>query len=220
MKQKQLIIAATLIVIIAGGAHGWRTNRWIANESLEAAKQRVAAVPSEIGRWKSTDFDLTEMEVSVGEIEGYIKREYIHQDTGAVAHVLLVTGEAGPISVHPPTSCLSSRGYQLVRNPTILPFKGKHQFSHADFKNSAIDDASLIRVYWGWSSGDQWQTPSSPRIAFAGEPVLFKLYVSEQWFPTGNTQEDAGASKLLMADLLPAIDAAFARSSREENDAN
>ena len=94
----------------------------------------------------------------------------------------------------------------------------RDRFNYTDFQNSAVDDPAQIRVHWGWSTGDRWQTPGSPRLHFAGEPVLFKLYVSELWYPTGNASDDAGASELLMNDLLPAIQAAWKLNPQEAAD--
>ena len=229
-KNRQTILATAALVILACGgiAHGIITHRWMPNESVHLAVAAIQHIPSEIGSWTSEDIVLPETERQIGGIACYIQRTYRDRVTGTEVSLLLVTGESGPISVHPPTACFSGRGYHVVQEPglTAIPHgihkneskaetttqadllaenSNNHLFREADFENNAIDDVALIRVYWGWSTDGHWQAPNNPRLHFASQPCLFKLYVSEQWVPNGNGDKDAGAALQFLKVALPVI---------------
>ncbi len=212
MNQRSYLFAAGLFVLVAGVAHGWRSHRWISNEAVANAVGQLEHIPRTVGRWVSEDQTLTDVEVTTGEIAGYVQRTYRHLDTGAVAHMLLVAGESGPIATHPPTACFTGRGFHVVRSPVIFKAEGGHYFHQADFRNAAVDSASLIRVYWAWSGNGLWEAAENPRLQYVGEPALYKLYFSEEWSPNGDEEVDAGAGRLLMQELLPMISGAIRRS--------
>lgn len=209
------LIAAAAVLIAAGGiAEGLMTHRWLPNTVVSKNVSLLQSVPATIGEWQAEDLPLTDVDLQVGGIAGYVQRMYTDQRTGAKVFMLLVTGESGPISVHPPTACFSGRGFHVVGQQKIFAVedtvsgsseKGKHLFHTADFSNTAVDDASLTRVYWAWSPDGKWQAPDNARMKFAGEPSLYKLYVSEKWIPTGDVRQDAGIAKSFMAELLPEL---------------
>ena len=215
MNSRVLLLAAIVTVAVTGLAHGWRTDRWSTNPAIADAVERLTEIPPQVGRWTSIDQKLSDVELNVGEIRGYVKREYRHLDTGATVHLLLVTGESGPVAVHPPTACFTARGYHATSSPSIwapLPSDFDDRFLQADFRNTAVDDSTFVRVYWAWRSDSNWQVPDNPRLFFAGSPHLHKLYLSEQWVRTGFSDSGPGAAKLLMQELLPHINTALAGS--------
>lgn len=220
----KLLCAACLIVVTGGIAHGWKTHRWLPNTAIASAVARLDGVPDKIGRWVSESYEMSELHQEIGDIDGYVQREYRHLDTDARVHLLLVTGESGPISLHPPTACFSGRGFSIqghqtihtVADETADPSAKRHCLSQADFANTAVDDASLIRVYWGWSADGLWQSPDSPRMKFASEPVLYKIYVSERWFPQGDYEDDTGVAKRFLDDILASVKKAIGDSATIE----
>ncbi|MCA9084972.1 MAG: exosortase-associated EpsI family protein [Planctomycetaceae bacterium] len=232
MKSTHLLtIAATLLILSGGIAQGLLTHRWLPNAAVFEAVSAIQSLPNNVSDWTSTDIELPEREQQIGGIAGYVQRTYTDRLTGAAVNVLLVTGDSGPISLHPPTACFTGRGFQVVGQPSILALSSQpaaaddasvapylsHVFHQADFANSAVEDVVLTRVYWGWSTDGQWQAPTNPRIEFAREPVLFKIYFSETWVPTGDTQQDAGAAQRLMKELLPLIHSRLAQRSNDSN---
>jgi hypothetical protein len=223
MNHRHLLIAAGLSIILLGGmAQGWMTYRWSANTAVAEATVLLDGIPSQIGDWTSSDYALTDNEIEVGRIDGYVKREYVNALTGARVHLLLMCGAAGPISLHSPTVCFSGQGYRVVGHQSHASIREKtsgdqrHDFHQADFGNSAVDDPTLIRLYWAWSTVGKWAAPVNPRVDYAGEPALYKLYVSEQWVPTGTTT-DTGVARLFMDEMLPIIRVALQpKNSQEE----
>lgn len=207
-----LVLSASLLIASGGIVQGLMTHRWIPNTAVIDAARQLEKIPQEFGDWSSVDLSLTDTELTIGGIAGYIKREYTHRHTGAKVTLLLVTGAAGPISLHPPTVCFSGQGFDVhghesgfaVSHSGIDTKQSHHAFRYADFSNSAVSDPSLIRVYWAWSPDGCWQVPDRPRIAFAGCSALYKMYVSERWLPEVNGH-DTGTGELFLESALPEI---------------
>jgi hypothetical protein len=42
-------------------------------------------------------------------------------------------------------------------------------------ENTAVPQ--YLRLFWSWCAAGEWKAPASPRVTFAGQPVLYKLYV-------------------------------------------
>lgn len=221
----RLALCAFAIIVLGGVAHGLANHRWIPNTAIATAVSRMSTIPATIGPWTSEEMELSNAELTIGSISGYVKRVYTNSQTGAEVVMLLVTGEPGPISLHPPTVCFSGRGFHVVgaefgfatAMATAESNAQKHVFRCADFSNPAEADPSLIRVCWGWTADGCWQSPDHPRVAFAGESALYKLYVSERWVPVPGVTDDTGTVELFLEAALPEISKAL-NSSVTSND--
>jgi hypothetical protein len=223
VSRQNILIATGLVVLLCGGfAQGLMSHRWLPNAAVQNAALALNDIPSRIGNWTSEDIALADADRKIGGIAGYVQRNYRDRTTGTEVSLLLVVGEPGPISVHPPTACFSGRGYNVVRQPGVLAIaktdheslaaaitnpdaSTNHIFNQADFSNSAIDDVSLIRVCWAWSTNGHWEAPANPRLQFASRPYLYKLYVSERWIPNGDVNQDAGAAQQFLMTALPVL---------------
>ena len=220
--QNVLIVAGIITLLCGGLAQGLMSHRWLPNIAVRDAALALNEIPVEIGNWTSEDVALSDADQKIGGIAGYVQRIYRDRTTGTQVSLLLVAGESGPIAVHPPTACFSGRGYNVVRQPGLLAIEKSgsesptsavtgleasrnHVFNQADFANNAIDDVSLIRVCWAWSTNGHWEAPANPRLQFASEPYLYKLYVSERWIPNGDVQQDAGAAQQFLMKALPIV---------------
>ena len=53
-----------------------------------------------------------------------------------------------------------------------------HGFRLAEFQNPASVAEDRVAILWGWSHDGDWSAPSNPRVEFAGQPCLNKLYVT------------------------------------------
>lgn len=225
MQRPETLTLLAFSLVAAGGiAHGWMTHRWSDNPAVTDATVLLQTIPAVVGDWTSEEQQLSKAEVEVGGIAGYVKREYTNAVTGARVQFLLMVGDAGPISLHPPTVCFSGQGYHqfgrlshfMVRTETRDGTRKSHLLQQADFGNSAVRDPTLTRLYWGWSTDGDWNAPENPRVEYAGAPALFKLYVSEHWIPHGDVQ-DTGAARLFIRDMLPHISQALQPSAAQEN---
>lgn len=213
MKHPKLLFTVALLLVVASGlTQGIAQRRWATDNHLPEASLRLQNVPTAFGHWTSEELSLTETEVSTGRIAGYVRREYRHSQTQSTVGVLLMVGEAGPISLHPPTVCLAGQGFRMLRQPATLslPLSDQKQDGdtcrvfQADFQSGQASDDLLTRLYWGWSTDGQWQAAMNPRFTFAGEPLLYKLYVTERWRPSEKKNDTAVAQQFLK-EFLPAV---------------
>jgi hypothetical protein len=179
--------------------------------SLTAAAAQLANVPSQIGNWVSTDSELTEREIQVAGINGYVRREYTNPQTGFSVHLTILCGPAGPMSVHPPTACFEGVGYTLITGPTPTTAKSDStensklaEFNKCTFKQGDSSVPELVRVFWGWGQDGEWTAPASPRIAFRGRSYLYKIYVVDRWLEATGHQSLPQIESFLN-DALPVI---------------
>ncbi|MFN9718484.1 MAG: exosortase-associated EpsI family protein [Planctomycetota bacterium] len=199
-------------VLLASGGLDMILNRQLHNPlAIAAAAPRLTRIPTTIGAWNSTELKVDDREIRHGRITGSLRRVYRHSENGKTATLTLLCGAAGPISVHPPTACFEGVGYSLVSGPTLTELKDVEgvpvSLNRASFRPQEAGVAEIIRVFWGWSTNGNWDAPSNPRVAFHGEPVLFKLYVVDQGYETA---DDLAQSEAFLRDALPAIRTALA----------
>lgn len=180
--------------------------------ALKDAAQRIANVPETIGNWTSTSSTLTEREIEVAGIEGYLRREYRNEKNGYRVNVTLLCGHSGPMSVHPPTACFEGVGYTMIAGPTIVSVKHSNmlpgEMNKSSFRQGNASVPEIVRVFWGWGTDGGWSAPTNPRFKFRGQSFLYKLYVTDSWL------EDTGRTPLpqieaFLEDAMPGISVAL-----------
>lgn len=178
------------------------------SNALNTAVKRIQNVPESIGNWTSTSSTLTEREIEVAGIEGYIRRAYRNAKTGYRINLTLLCGQSGPMSVHPPTACFEGVGYTLISGPTVTSVKHNEilsgEMNRSSFRQGNASVPEIVRVFWGWGTDGGWSAPSNPRFKFRGQTFLYKLYVTDNWL------EDTGRTPLpqiesFLEDALPTI---------------
>jgi len=174
-------ISGAIIVLV--GFTGLTSGRFTgtAHEELirDRASRALASLPDTCGHWTSTSLEMNPDELKVAEVSGAILRRYTHRDSRDSVIVLALCGPPGPISVHPPTACYRARGYRLVRQPQTTAIDGANNtVITAEFENPAGFREDRVGILWCWSDGENWSAPENPRLEFASEPALFKLYVT------------------------------------------
>ena len=114
-------------VLASGAAAGLCTGRWGSSRTVQSAVARLDHVPLSLG----TDWDvqegtkLSEREIAVAEIDGYLARRYFHRRTGTFVSVMLLCGRPGPLSVHTPEVCYAGSGYDEIGSARRL-YGGRH----------------------------------------------------------------------------------------------
>jgi hypothetical protein len=210
MRSMLVVLVSLGLVLGATAVHGSRTDRWGPNPALEQAGDQLERLPRELGDWVGTDQTLNENQLRIGEIAGYLAREYVHRPTGDRATVLIVYGRVGGIGAHPPDVCYRGAGFEIAEKPTPLALPqveaGVEFLSLRASKNFPQPEA--LSVWWAWS-GDLrgWTTPVYPRLHYALSPVLYKLYFIRN-VPLGSTPEtDKGlpAAQKLCLDVLRSL---------------
>jgi hypothetical protein len=200
MKNLPLIAltAVLLSTLGVGFVQGRISNRWGMRSDAELAAERLRRrLPNEVGNWRvRSDDKLPDPVAKILQCPAYITRVYEHQQTGDVVNVAVLLGPPGPISVHTPEVCYSSRDYTPDgdrRLATVKDLAGKeHTLWHLPLKANNLE-ASSLRIFYGWSTGARWGATEYPRFSFGGLPHLYKLQVAVTSHPASEAIEfDAG----------------------------
>jgi hypothetical protein len=173
---------------------------------LNAAKESLERIPATIGAWTSTPMTIDEREIRLGEISGYFRRDFRHAETGLTVVLTILCGGVGPMSVHLSTACFEGVGYSLVSGPTVIGITDNEDITNrlhkAAFRPQGAMTSDMTRVFWGWSADGTWNAPANPRIAYRGQPVLFKLYTVDR---AGDSGDGLAQSETFLTDALPVI---------------
>ena len=203
-----LTLSALLVLVASGAVHGIWTDRWTQNPAvLTAASQRLAEVPASFGKWDGKDIEMN-TDPKLG-LAGVLARRYVHQETGKMVTIYLACGRPGPVCVHSPDRCYVADGYREVETPrrTTLPGEGKDapEFWTARFLRERADGQTHVRILWAWHGSSGWRVSDNPRVSFAGEKVLHKLYVIRE-LAGPNEPAEAEACAEFMQELLPILE--------------
>jgi hypothetical protein len=208
MRTSRYLLLALVAGVIAadgylGGVWGGRSRR-----ELDEAAARLPQVPLAFGDWKGESLALDPKLVEMAGFSGYTVRRYENRRSGAVVNVLLACGRPGPLSVHTPEVCFGGAGFEL--NGDTTPFApddspGTAEFFKATFDKKDSPAPEKLRALWSWNKNGVWRVADNPRWTFAGTPVLYKLYVTQEFYPRDDATDGAGCADFLR-DFLPLLE--------------
>jgi hypothetical protein len=122
--------------------------------------------------------------------------------------ILLICGAPGPTSVHTPDVCYRGAGFEMkgkiARHTEEVPGLAPVEMCTAQFHKPQSAFPEQLRIYWTWSTTGEWNAPVYPRWHFAGQTVLYKLYVIRSTLHTGSTDRDEVCMKFLH-EFLPEV---------------
>jgi hypothetical protein len=198
-------ILALGLLVTAGALQRVWTDPGSKPAELRAAVARLDAIPHEFGDWTSAPYELDPKQLEVGEIDGCFGRVYANRQTGQQFSVMIVCGRPGPIAVHTPDWCYTGLGFQLAGRitETAVAWAGPTspaEFHDARFEKNKGDERVALRILWSWSALGQWESPSNTRMAYAGHPYLYKLYVVQDVTP--QRQSSAGVDAVMFCREL------------------
>lgn len=191
----QISGAIIALLVATGLADGRLEDATASHEKLTRISELLASLPLNCGDWTGTSLDMESEELRISEATGAVLRHYKHRFSGDSVTVLLLAGLPGPISVHPPTACYRARGYRLTDEPRKVIFEDGsiiHEALAAEFLNPAGFAEDRVGITWCWTADGHWTAPENPRLEFADEPVLIKLYI---------TWDRGGDSRLLETSI-------------------
>lgn len=201
------------LTLASGVAAGRLDNRWGRPADLLAAGKRLGKTPERFGDWvleHSQSLDQNAAELL--QASGSTLRNYRNQRTGEAVTMALIVGPAGPMSVHNPEVCYSSRDFK-----TISPAKRFHIVGavEAEFWGMTLErtdlDGGKLSVAYAWNDGNGWAAPQQPRIQFGGAPLLYKLQIAAPL--SGNERlENSDTCRTFLRDFLPAFDSVLPAS--------
>jgi hypothetical protein len=206
-----IVFALTCIgvgmTVATGLVHGRLAQRWGPVPDLQAAARQVESLPKTIGDWQLVkETPLPAMVQQTLSCAGYINREYVNRKSGETVHIAITVGPSGPISVHTPEICFSSRAYSIHdprQRETVTDSQGRiHSIWSLSFRSNDLS-ADTLRVYYAWCPDVNgiWAASESPRIEFAGRRVLFKLQMSTLVSPLAADQAKDPCQEFLSALL-------------------
>ncbi len=208
MHRTILTVSAAVVLVASGVVHGLWTDRWTQNpQEVQAAAERLKQVPAVIGRWEGADIEMnTDPRLGLAAV---VARRYVQRETGQVVTIYLACGRPGPICIHRPDVCYVADGYQEVESPRRVTVPGvgavPPEFWTARYMRQRPDGQTNLRIYWAWHSSEGWKGADNPRVAFAGESVMHKLYVIRE-LANPNEPADGDACAEFMRELLPMLE--------------
>jgi hypothetical protein len=209
---RQVLLGASGILVLAfcGIVHGLWTDRWAHRSDLAQAAATLDSLPLVLGDWHGTNLDQAGERATA--MAGTLSRRYLHRPTGKVVSIYIGCGRPGPVSVHTPEVCYAGSGYQVDRLATFAVPSGsdmpRGEFWTARFVKEKADGRTNLRLFWSWHAAGQWQIADNPRLAFAGERLLYKLYVIRE-MTGGDEPVETDPCVDFLRQLLPAMQSTY-----------
>ncbi len=182
MKLTTLICVATIVGLTcaSGVIHGLYSNRWGVDQRVIIAGKKLEQLPDQFdANWKLAEtITLEDSTVDILQCERYVNRRYVNRKTDASVHVVLILGPGGPTAIHTPEICVPARSYSQIgnRRTTSLPDWNGAAFWASTFKSRGLE-GGLMRIYYSWSTGEQWLAPERPRFTVGTSEYLYKIQV-------------------------------------------
>jgi Protein of unknown function (DUF3485) len=179
---RPLAFVLSLALLLVGGiVHGLYAERWQTSSALDDAIAKLPHVPLEMGGWVGEEQATDEKEFDLAGARGYWSR--IYRKDGKEFLAILMAGRAGRMAVHTPEVCYRGAGFDLYGSSSLHTARDQEGaelgvFWSANFVKPAAVSTEL-QLLWAWSDGSLWKAPSNPRWTFAGQPALYKLYLSQ-----------------------------------------
>ena len=205
------LLAAGAVLVVCGLVHGLWSDRWGTSEAVTRATERLERVPRRMGDWEGEDESISRRELALSGATGCLVRRYTSRRTGEAITVILLCGRPGPVSVHTPDVCYRGLGFEPVGDPKrwespVSVGGSPAEFRTVKFRKEEPGRVTHLRIFWSWSATGRWQEHGSPRLTFATQPVLYKLYLVRQ---LAGADEDEGLETDpagdFLRDFLPAL---------------
>jgi len=202
------VILVAVLTIVSGMLQGRMSNRWGPTEDMQTAAKQLEKLPTQFGSWQLfSSQEMSEEARNQLECAGYLYHTYKNRDTGEIVNMVLLLGPAGPIAVHTPEICYSSRAYkQLAPREcvTLLDRSNREdKFWRLAFRSTGVK-ADMLQVYYAWSTGDYWLAAGNPRFSLAGQPYLYKIQLAAT-VPFYADLKTNDPCKKFLQDFLPVV---------------
>ncbi len=218
MPRSRLLIG--MVVIFAFTATASIAHSYL-DGSLEWSKQRqelvkhLDSLPKSVGSWEFVEArELDASALQMLQCYGYMNHEYWNKSTGARISVAVLYGPRGPIAVHTPDVCYSSRGIEPIGDrkvETLTNSKQTDTFWTIQFRQGR-ESTPHLDVWYAWSDGGPWLASDNPRFWMTDS--LWKIQVAGV---PGKTVEESDCKRFLQ-EFVPVLRASL-RAGTGEKDA-
>jgi hypothetical protein len=166
-----LVLVTTLIT--SGLVHGHYAGRFAAQAGTSPGPGPLHQI-SDVAGWSADEF----LPVATRELAFQTTAEHrvFRHESGRGVVLSLTLGRPAVVAVHTPDVCYVAGGYQAMtktQRVEVPTAQGPATLWVADYQKGS----ERLRIYWGWSAGNIWEAPDTPRWKFARAPQLAKLYV-------------------------------------------
>ena len=205
---KTLFAVVLILGLTIGGGllHGRLTDRWGPPPQMIAAAEMLPRIPDHFGNWRQVATrELDSLSIEMLQCAGYIDRSYQNRVTGAQVDVLVLLGPTGPIAMHTPEVCVSTKAYKTRDDRHRVEIPGdagsSPSFWSLDFVSSGVSD-NVMRCYYAWNDGGIWESPANARFHYVGKPYLYKIQLFSEVGTSGRSSAKDPARQFL-EDFLP-----------------
>lgn len=197
-----IIVSASAILIASGFVHGVWTDRWSDQADLAEVAKRMESLPMSIGAWQGSVVEM-EQDPKTG-LAGMLARRYVNAKNGKSVTLFLGCGRSGPVCTHTPEVCYGSSGFEVEKPKRFQAPGTPAEFWTARFVRERATGKTNLRIFWSWHGSSDWKIADNPRVSFAGEKTLYKMYlIREMLQPDEPMESDACVE--FMNDVLPAF---------------
>jgi hypothetical protein len=180
-------VVCSVILLVSTVAAGWMqrsmSHAWGNPRDRELAASKLSLpLPEQFGDWRfdrSVPFSQEVLDVLGKPM--HISHVYENMRTGDVVTVAVIVGHPGPVAVHTPEICYSSRDYKFPSARTRQVVKPADGRSHALW-TLGLDPKEPgdlpLKVMYAWSTGTTWEAAEQPRYSYGGLSHLYKLQLA------------------------------------------
>jgi len=204
-------LALVLLTIAPAVWHGQILRRWGIPDELAYHATTIEELPEQLGEWRlvAKGDPVKEHVREQLKLQGYLHRIYEHAGTGQRVSLLLMVGTAGPLVRHPPEICYESQANRLASSTLLDVERDGHtsRFRLLEFSSRSPVPQDFLIAYAFGSEG-HWDNPSSPRLAYAGKSMLYKVQVLTDASRERDRLQPQGM-KAFIGELVPVLNARF-----------
>ncbi|MDG2382739.1 MAG: exosortase-associated EpsI family protein [Pirellulaceae bacterium] len=202
-----MIALAVLVTVTSGVLDGRMSQQWGADQDFEQSAIALAELPKQFGRWHLEGKQgLGDSAMELLQCRAFIHHSYRNADTGQLVTIAVMVGPGAKMSIHVPEICFEAKNYSLVQDRERIQVDAgsavENQLWTVVFQLNDVSE-QRINVYYGWKAAGQWVAPTMPRWSVAGNPVLYKLQLSER-ITTSIDGSEGGALEFLES-FLPVL---------------
>lgn len=212
MARVGMILAAVLMLAAGGTLEVLRSGRRADAATIQRVRDGLARLPLKIDDWHGTDVDYDQKLLDRAEAQTHLYRRYTQEFSEETVDVLILAGNPRALGAHDPTVCFTGVGYKQEANEQSRlvrhdPNARADKFWVARFKTADVP-ASRLELFWAWGTDGNWSASSNPRLEYANEPLILKIYVSRPLNPFGRNGDSNPGEKFL-EQMLPMLRAAL-----------
>lgn len=211
--------AAVVIMIVSCLVQGSWSERWGTFPELQLFAQQLDQIPKDVGEWKGEDAEKSSEQIlKIAGAEGEFVRVY-HNASGQTVRVSIICARLRDVFYHTPDRCYPAAGFEMMGEPqekVVEIGNSTAEFFTTTFLKSEPTGTHSERGYWSWSGDGNWIAPKNPKLKFAGQKALYKMYVFAA-VPSGAKKpgEDDYSVDFIRA-FIPALDIALGPAFRND----